>query len=204
MQPCLLDLPDAELSLPALKVHLEQQKQQMAADFTAGVSVEQLVKNRTLYIDQLLERLWIFFGFPTDKHLALVAVGGYGRGELHPLSDIDLLILSELPVDEVLAAQIGQFITLLWDLRLSIGHSVRTLDECISEGLNDLTVATNLLESRRLCGNMPLFSGLQQRIFADDFWPSPDFFRAKQAEQLMHQLIIVCFPGTNLVGCFTW
>ncbi|MGL5043571.1 MAG: hypothetical protein ACRC55_01580, partial [Plesiomonas sp.] len=81
MQPCLLDLPDAELSLPALKVHLEQQKQQMAADFTAGVSVEQLVKNRTLYIDQLLERLWIFFGFPTDKHLALVAVGGYGRGE---------------------------------------------------------------------------------------------------------------------------
>ncbi|MGL4602005.1 MAG: bifunctional uridylyltransferase/uridylyl-removing protein GlnD [Plesiomonas sp.] len=183
MQPCLLDLPDAELSLPALKVHLEQQKQQMAADFTAGVSVEQLVKNRTLYIDQLLERLWIFFGFPTDKHLALVAVGGYGRGELHPLSDIDLLILSELPVDEVLAAQIGQFITLLWDLRLSIGHSVRTLDECISEGLNDLTVATNLLESRRLCGDMPLFSGLQQRIFADDFWPSPDFFRAKQAEQ---------------------
>lgn len=183
MQPCLLDLPDAELSLPALKVHLEQQKQQMAADFMAGVSVEQLVKNRTLYIDQLLERLWIFFGFPTDKHLALVAVGGYGRGELHPLSDIDLLILSELPVDEVLAAQIGQFITLLWDLRLSIGHSVRTLDECISEGLNDLTVATNLLESRRLCGDMPLFSGLQQRIFADDFWPSPDFFRAKQAEQ---------------------
>lgn len=174
---------DAGMQLPALKLLLEQQRQRMADDFAAGRPVANLVAERTAFIDTLLCHLWQQFGLAENPALTLVAVGGYGRGELHPLSDIDLLILTAQPVDETLAAHIGQFITLLWDLRLTVGHSVRTLQECLDEGLHDLTVATNLLESRWLCGNPALCDRLQQHVFADDFWPSPEFFRAKQQEQ---------------------
>ncbi|MGL5739243.1 MAG: nucleotidyltransferase domain-containing protein, partial [Plesiomonas shigelloides] len=132
---------DAGMQLPALKLLLEQQRQRMADDFAAGRPVANLVAERTAFIDTLLCHLWQQFGLAENPALTLVAVGGYGRGELHPLSDIDLLILTAQPVDETLAAHIGQFITLLWDLRLTVGHSVRTLQECLDEGLHDLTVA---------------------------------------------------------------
>jgi [protein-PII] uridylyltransferase len=85
----------------------------------------------------------------------LIAVGGYGRGELYPYSDIDLLLLIPDNSESNLALNqdIEHLISLMWDIGLNVGHSVRTLDECISEAQKDVTVQTNLLESRLLAGD---------------------------------------------------
>ena len=96
-------------------------------------------------IDDLLIGLWRFHAMDS-AHIALVAVGGYGRGELHPGSDIDImLLLDDADPDN---GKLSDFVAALWDAGLEIGHSVRTVRDCEDEARRDVTVLTTLMESR--------------------------------------------------------
>lgn len=151
--------------------------------FKAGEDIRKLVYGRAWEIDRLLELAWAQYEWPLDK-IALIAVGGYGRGELHPCSDIDLLILLSDDVDpEQYHDSISGFLTLLWDIKLDVGSSVRTLSECYQEAQSDVTIATNLIESRTLAGNDDLHVEMYDRVTSEGAWTDKEFFLAKQKEQ---------------------
>jgi len=149
--------------------------------FREGEDIRTLVKERASFFDRILHFAWHRFSWGDD--IALLAVGGYGRGELHPHSDIDLLILFDKKINTEVKDTISQFVTFLWDLQLDIGHSVRSLKECISVAKDDITVATNLLECRTLEGNRVLRVKLTELMEKKKVWPSNDFFKAKWEEQ---------------------
>ncbi|WP_116472376.1 bifunctional uridylyltransferase/uridylyl-removing protein GlnD [Zobellella maritima] len=176
-------LPSEQLTLSKCKEMLASLQGWLARRFDAGEDVLELVATRSQYMDQLLTGLWQQHGLDADPELALVAVGGYGRGELHPYSDIDLLILSREAHSEELGERIGRFVTLLWDLHLEVGHSVRSVAECVEEGKKDITVATNLIEARLISGCYDTFAALTQATAPEHFWPSHAFFEAKRQEQ---------------------
>ena len=118
-----------------------------------------------------------------EQHLALVAVGGYGRGQLQPYSDIDLLLLSNKSLSTEQQERISQFITLLWNIGLDVGQSVRTIKETFYLAKQDVTIATNLVEARLLDGCSTTFEGLQHKLNSRGYWSSKDFFIAKEQEQ---------------------
>lgn len=178
-----LSFNEEQLTISELKQQLEHFAQYQRDEFLNHNPVTDLVLGRAEYMDLLLRRLWQHFGFAEIHDLSLVAVGGYGRGELHPLSDIDILVVSHNKLNDEIAAKISQFITFLWDLRLEVGHAVRTVAECADIGREDLTVATNLQEARLLCGSEETFHRLKLVIHSESFWPSETFYRAKIQEQ---------------------
>ncbi|WP_240956650.1 bifunctional uridylyltransferase/uridylyl-removing protein GlnD [Vibrio plantisponsor] len=178
-----LTFSDEQLTISELKQQLEHFAQYQKQEFLNHHPVTDLVLGRSEYMDLLLHRLWQHFGFMNIPELGLVAVGGYGRGELHPLSDIDILIISNNKIAEETERKVSEFITLLWDLRLEVGHAVRTVDECSEIGRADLTVATNLQEARLLAGSEDTFHRLKMLIHSESFWPSETFYKAKIQEQ---------------------
>ncbi|HMW48880.1 MAG TPA: nucleotidyltransferase domain-containing protein, partial [Cellvibrionaceae bacterium] len=149
--------------------------------FLEGEDVRHLVAERATFIDLVLHYAWHQFDWGLD--ISLIAVGGYGRGELHPHSDIDLLILLADSAEDKYSEQISQLITFLWDIGLEIGSSVRTLQECVDIAKNDITVATNLMEARRIAGNDRLRDQLQILTGPEYMWPVSEFFHAKYQEQ---------------------
>jgi len=152
--------------------------------FLAGEAVADLVHERASLIDEQLVRLWRHHAGDAIDTAALVAVGGYGRGELHPCSDIDIMVLlpDDLPPggEEHLSA----FVTSLWDIGLEIGHSVRTVEQCLEQATADLTVTTTLIEARLLHGPRALFDAMESAIAPERIWPSKQFFEEKRKEQI--------------------
>lgn len=150
--------------------------------FEAGESVVALVKARAKLIDDLLIQLWN--DHVADCAAALVAVGGYGRGELHPGSDVDVMILLPESISSHCEESLAGFITCLWDVGLDVGHSVRSVAQCSDEASADLTIVTTLMESRLLVGPHALFVEMQQAIAPEHMWPSTVFFEEKRKEQI--------------------
>jgi [protein-PII] uridylyltransferase len=152
------------------------------SEFSGG-NVTGLVTGRATFIDSLLRHLWRLVELNQQKHLSLVAVGGYGRGQLQPYSDIDLLILSSKTYSKSQQETISRFITLLWDIGLDLGQSVRTIKETFNNAKQDVTIATNLVEARLLAGSQDTFDELNNKLHSRSYWSSKDFFLAKLEEQ---------------------
>ncbi len=151
--------------------------------FQADEPVDHLVRDRARLIDIALVRAWrMHLGEAYDK-LALVAVGGYGRGELHPCSDIDIMVIVPDSDGTAWREHVAAFLTFLWDIGLEVGHSVRTVADCIREAEADVTVVTTLMESRLLDGPASLFEAMQAATAPDRLWPPQAFFEAKRSEQ---------------------
>ena len=156
-----------------------EQLTQLKRRFSGGLPAEEVLRERSQQVDNLLGDLWITQALPSTA--ALVAVGGYGRGELFPGSDVDLLILLSTPADESIATQLERLVALFWDAGLEVGHSVRTIDECLTEAKNDISIQTALIESRLVAGDEGLyFRFLEAFLAALD---PKSFYRAKTAEQ---------------------
>ncbi len=147
---------------PSLREQLKEGRREIVADYNRDHRPQRLLRRICQNADEVVTRAWQVFEMPDDA--ALVAVGGYGRGELFPCSDIDLLILLPHAPDAALGEKLEQLVQLLWDLGLEIGHSIRTVDECLSESAADITVQTSLLEARLICGDRELLGQLRQRF----------------------------------------
>jgi [protein-PII] uridylyltransferase len=134
--------------------------------------------------DDMIRSLWADLDMP--KALALIAVGGYGRAELFPHSDIDLLVLLPRDADAKTAEAVERFVGALWDMGMEIGHSVRTIEECLAEARADISVQTSLLESRRLAGNAALCLRMNAAVRKD--LDRIGFMRAKLLEMRQRHL----------------
>ncbi|MCX7693676.1 MAG: DUF294 nucleotidyltransferase-like domain-containing protein, partial [Tepidimonas taiwanensis] len=163
----------------ALRDQLRAEREALIAAYRGGGAVRALLRGLSRATDRLLRRLIDAAGLP--PHMAVIAVGGYGRGELYPHSDVDILLLYEADLSEAETACVERLIGQLWDLGLHVGHSVRTLAQCEQEAARDVTVLTALLEARLIVGPRPLF---RRFVAAVSRVLQPQaFFRAKQLEQ---------------------
>jgi [protein-PII] uridylyltransferase len=179
----LLRLLDSqEDPIAAFRQTLREGTEHLFARYDEGVPVGDLVQARSQLVDMLLRKAWQRH-MPADAQATLAAVGGYGRQELHPGSDVDILILLERSEQDRLSAALEALVTFFWDIGMEVGHSVRTLEECISEARDDVTVITNLIEARLLSGSANLFERMRVATGPDRIWSSEAFFAAKIQEQ---------------------
>ena len=145
--------------------------------------IYEVVHARAWLIDQVLTTQWQLYPWPTG--IALIAVGGYGRGALHPHSDIDLLLLADNHLENhAWQGFASQFVTDLWHLGYAIGTSVRNLSECQQLAKEDITVATSLIESRTIIGDDELRQQAFDFVMSDEAWSSENFYKARVDSQI--------------------
>lgn len=157
--------------------------------FKQGQNVQYLLFERSDLVDEILTKFWQYYLSENDQvNLALIATGGYGRRELHLGSDIDIMVLLSNKASDDCKKCVSEFLTVLWDIGLEVGHSVRTLKETVSSSKGDITIATCLQESRIITGNEIAFKQMLEATGPENLWPSDQFFEAKYEEQqLRHQ-----------------
>ncbi|HKX42274.1 MAG TPA: nucleotidyltransferase domain-containing protein, partial [Burkholderiaceae bacterium] len=190
MNAAVLESPSAETApatLPELRARFRDRKAGLLERFRASrptvPAAGRMIRALGKHVDETLLMLWRHTGMPDDA--VLLAVGGYGRGELFPHSDVDVLVLlppGQGDANEALRSAIEGFITACWDIGLEIGSSVRTVDECIALAQADVTVQTALLESRYLCGSRRVFNTF--RVANTGAMDPKAFLRAKTLEMV--------------------
>ena len=185
--PRLANLPErlaeASFAPDAFRNELKEAHAELAERFAADESVETLVHARAELIDAILREVWRSQLPAGYERWTLAAVGGYGRGELHPHSDVDILILVPEAPDDSGRGVVERVVTFLWDINLEVGHSVRTVSECAEESAADVGVMTTLVEARLLAGNSQLLAAMRDAVSAERIWSIKNYFEAKVAEQ---------------------
>ena len=170
-------------NLKQFKHLLKQKDLELKLKFDPQQSVSTLLKEKSDFIDLILSCCWEHFLGAYATQLSLCAVGGYGRRELFPHSDIDIIILLDSSDTGPYQEALSNLFTFLWDIGLKPGHSVRSIDECVSLALDDQTIMTSLTEISLIAGQTELYEALKQRITPDKIWSSDQFFAAKMEEQ---------------------
>ncbi|MGR9105502.1 MAG: [protein-PII] uridylyltransferase [Gammaproteobacteria bacterium] len=155
----------------------------LSREFQEGRPIFDLLKSRSDMIDEILLCSWKHFLGTDTSRFTLIAIGGYGRRELHPYSDIDILMLHRDSISETHHHELENFLRFLWDIGLKLGNRVSTLDECEEAAREDQVYTTALLESRLLYGCPDLFEEMKVRTGPDRLWPSTAYFEAKITEQ---------------------
>lgn len=175
-----LDIYDIRQGRELIRLYKEYHKE----CFLKGFKVSNLLKQETDNLDSFLKNVFEHFIPKDDTTLALVAVGGYGRAEQFIESDIDLLIVSSVePISDSLRESIEKIVSFLWDLKLDLGTSVRSIKETVLASREDITIITNLLETHFIAGNREVYNSLCRALNNDDFWDDEKFFEAKVYEQ---------------------
>jgi len=170
-------------TLSTFRTALKQGGEVLKEKFYAGIPATALVPARAWLIDCLLQHSWPRFFEADDAQVALVAVGGYGRGELHPHSDVDIMILLESDDFDRYREALESFLAFLWDIGLEVAQSVRSLEDCVREASADISVMTSLTEARLLTGDAGLFERMKQMTGPQTLWTAGTFFSAKKEEQ---------------------
>ncbi|CAG0938700.1 partial Bifunctional uridylyltransferase/uridylyl-removing enzyme, partial [Gallionellaceae bacterium] len=165
-------------SIAEIRQSLRTARLSLQQDYEHHPHPARLLRGHARLVDEHLRAVWRTLAIPSE--LALVAVGGYGREDLFPKSDIDLLILLPQQPDDALQQRLQELVGVLWDIGLEVGHSMRTVDECVTES-SDVTVQTNLLEARLIGGNAALFEEMREALASH--LNIRDFYLAKQKEQ---------------------
>ncbi len=174
---------DGGKPVAAFRETLAWGRERLVGLFHEGTPADSLVHARAHLVDEVLREAWTQFLPQADGGLALIAVGGYGRGELLPHSDIDLLVLFDEAALDAAKSRLENFFAFLWDIGLDVGSAVRSVQQCAELAATDVTVITNLTEARPLIGDLSLFTALTDAMRPEHMWPVDAFFRAKVAEQ---------------------
>ncbi|MDQ2917117.1 MAG: [protein-PII] uridylyltransferase [Pseudomonadota bacterium] len=176
--------PASEPRVAHWRARLAQGRERLRDEFVARSDPPRLLRGLARLTDDVVTNAWTEAAIPSAA--ALVAVGGYGRGQLFPHSDVDILILLPEVADDPCANGIERLLTSLWDIGIELSHATRTVEECAVEMTADATVRTSLLEHRHLAGSRRLY-GEFQRMF-DDALDVRTFYDAKSLEQQQRHL----------------